>query len=191
MELLDIYDAQGNLTAEKQDRSVVHRQGLWHKTVHIWILNSRQELLIQKRSTQKDSHPNLWDISAAGHITSGDTVIAAALRELKEELGLTIKPTDLQFLFTAKQQYTQNHGTFIHNAHHDIFLLKKDLDLTKIKLQKEEVSAVKFISISELKKQIAQKNPDFVPHVDEYKKLFTYLEKKSPRARTATHNFSL
>lgn len=54
-------------------------------------MNDKKELLLQKRSATKKSHPNFWDISGAGHIRAGETVTEGAIRELKEELGVEVK----------------------------------------------------------------------------------------------------
>jgi len=70
-------------------RSEVHGNNLLHRAVHIFIFNRDGEVLLQKRSRWKDRHPNLWDSSAAVHVSAGEEYDAAALRELEEELGIT------------------------------------------------------------------------------------------------------
>src|SRR6185436_19957355 len=70
-------------------RSEVHGNNLLHRAVHIFIFNSAGEVLLQKRSRSKDRHPNLRDSSAAGHVGAGEDYDATAVRELKEELGVT------------------------------------------------------------------------------------------------------
>ncbi|MDR0771551.1 MAG: hypothetical protein LBF15_00300 [Candidatus Peribacteria bacterium] len=70
MELIDILDDNGDFTGEIEEYELIHSLGKWHRTAHIWIINSKNELLIQKRSAMKKSNPNKWDISGAGHIGS-------------------------------------------------------------------------------------------------------------------------
>jgi isopentenyl-diphosphate Delta-isomerase len=70
MEMIDILDESGKETGEIESREIVHSKGLWHKTVHVWILNHKGEFLFQKRSMKKETHPGLWDISCAGHVAS-------------------------------------------------------------------------------------------------------------------------
>jgi 16S rRNA (adenine1518-N6/adenine1519-N6)-dimethyltransferase len=72
------------------DRATIHRENLLHRAVHILILNRRGELLLQKRSYRKDKFPRRWDSSAAGHVNAGETYRDCAVRELKEELGVTV-----------------------------------------------------------------------------------------------------
>ena len=67
MEYLDILDENGNKTGESRPRSEVHSKGYWHKGIHVWIINSNKELLVQRRSANKDVYPNKLHISVAGH----------------------------------------------------------------------------------------------------------------------------
>jgi isopentenyl-diphosphate delta-isomerase type 1 len=88
-------------------RGELHRLGLRHRAVHILVFNERAELFLQKRSMSKDINPGLWDTSAAGHVDFGESYDQCALRELEEELGLTVE-TELRFLF--KLPATQQTG---------------------------------------------------------------------------------
>ncbi len=90
MEYLDVLDEKGNPTGEKKSRTEIHRDGDWHQSAHIWIMNSKHELLMQKRSPNVENEPNLWDISSAGHIPTGANALDTAMREVREELGLIL-----------------------------------------------------------------------------------------------------
>ena len=84
-ERFDICDEEGRPTGETIGRTRAHREGIAHRTVHIWIARRREgryEVLLQKRSREKDSFPGLWDTSSAGHISAGDEPLPSALREL-------------------------------------------------------------------------------------------------------------
>ena len=70
-ELIDILDEKGNKIGVSKTRGEVHAKGLWHQAAHVWIYNSKGEILLQKRSMQKESWPGRWDISAAGHVQQG------------------------------------------------------------------------------------------------------------------------
>ena len=91
MEYLDIVDENGNPTGETVERAYAHRNGVRHRTAHVWIVrecDGRTQILLQKRSMKKESFPGLFDTSSAGHIPSGSDPIESALRELLEELGI-------------------------------------------------------------------------------------------------------
>ena len=90
-EIFDIIDTQGNPTGETVTREKAHAEGIPHRTAHIWIIREkygRTEVLLQKRSMNKDSFPGKFDTSSAGHIQAGDEPLESALRELGEELGI-------------------------------------------------------------------------------------------------------
>lgn len=178
MEHLDVLDEKGNKTGEKKLRSEVHRDGDWHESAHVWIINSRRELLIQKRSPNKDSHPNEWDISSAGHIPAGCSIIDSTTRELEEELGIKLQEKGFEYLFTVKSQKALNEGTFINNEFHNVYLVEFDLDIDKFRIQKEELSEIKWIDFKELEKIINSGDKNFVSHPEEYEKLFAVLRKK-------------
>lgn len=91
MELFDVVDDQ-DLVLRAEPRDTVHVNNLLHRAVHMILLNSKNHVLLQKRSIWKDRNPGLWDSSAAGHVDSGETYREAALRELREELGIPSPP---------------------------------------------------------------------------------------------------
>ncbi len=102
LELLDILGEDGEPTGHVKERSMVHQEGDFHRTVHIWVVRKRVDggldVLLQKRSEQKDAYPGCYDISAAGHVQAGDDYGSSAVRELKEELGIVAEEKDLRFI---------------------------------------------------------------------------------------------
>ena len=96
-EIFDVVDERDEVIG-RQTRSEVHRLGLGHRAVHVLVFNLRGELFLQKRSMKKDCFPGAWDSSAAGHLDSGEAYDDCAVRELREELGLTV-PGPLRKLF--------------------------------------------------------------------------------------------
>lgn len=178
MEYLDILDSNGNKTGEIKPRNEVHSKGYWHKGVHIWIINSKKELLVQRRSANKDVYPNKLYISVAGHPTSGEKEIESIKREFLEEIGVELDVSKLEYLFTFSQEVIENDGKFLDNQFYDVYLIELDLDINNLKLQKEEVSEVKNIYYKEFEQMIKDKNKDIVNHPKEWKQLFEILHKR-------------
>jgi 16S rRNA (adenine1518-N6/adenine1519-N6)-dimethyltransferase len=88
-EMFDVVNERDEVVGRER-RSEVHRQGLRHRAVHVLVFNRRGKLFLQKRSRWKDSFPGTWDSSASGHLAPGETYDDCAVREVKEELGLTL-----------------------------------------------------------------------------------------------------
>jgi isopentenyldiphosphate isomerase len=171
MEYIDILDEKGNKTGKVKSKSDVHRDGDWHRTVHVWFINSKEEILLQLRSKYKETHPNCWDISAAGHMSSGEDSITSAMREIEEELGITINPNELNFIGTVTQHKFLDNN-IINYEFNDVYIVKADLDLSTLKLQEKEVNEVKYLPKEEFKKWVQEKRSDLVSHAEEYELLF-------------------
>lgn len=175
-EYFDILDQNGKLTGNIKSREETHRDGDWHRTVHVWIINSSQELLIQKRAATIKAHPNLWHVSVAGHIAAGEDATTTVLKETEEELGIKLNPKNIEYLFAIKHQCILNNGTYIGNHFNDVYIVHLDLDIKQLCLQKEEVAEVQFVHFKKLQKIMKNRKADFVPHDDEYAKLFKILD---------------
>ena len=116
------------------ERGVAHLEGSLHPTAHVWIIRKNEQsgydLLLQKRSACKDSNPGCYDVSSAGHVEAGDDYLPAALRELKEELGIDAKGSDLRF---AGMRYSAFEDEFYGKPFRDnelsaVYLYEKQLD---------------------------------------------------------------
>lgn len=166
MEILDIVDEGGRPTGGTVSRQKAHAEGIRHRTAHVWIVRRKQgvlQVLLQKRSAGKDSHPGCYDISSAGHIPAGVDYIPSALRELKEELGVEARAADLhycgqrRFLFSA-----QFHGKpFKDNQVSNVYLLWLDREPADFTLQAEEVSEVRWFAFSDCLRAVAENS---IPH---------------------------
>lgn len=156
MEMFDIVDENGQPTGIVKERSKVHEDGDLHRTSHVWIVRDNEkgglDVLLQKRSENKDSFPGCLDISSAGHIPAGCDFVESALRELKEELGIDAKPEELEQRWTLRaHDINVFHGkTFNDNRISRVYRIKRnDLDIEKIKVQKEEIESVIWMDYKE------------------------------------------
>lgn len=176
-EYFDILDDMGNKTGKIKLRSEVHRDGDWHKAVHIWILNDKGEILLQRRCEAKDSNPNMLDISCAGHLSAGDVSLSGAIRELKEELNLDVNPEELRFIKTLKKssKYT---STFINNEFDDLYILRTTKRIEDMKFQQEEISEIFFVPYKKFKEMVKNKQPDLLRHEEEFDILFNLFNKE-------------
>lgn len=157
MELLDILNEDGSPSGQVSERNVAHMLGYLHQTVHMWIVKDNK-ILVQKRSKTKDSNPGCYDISSAGHISAGQTVLDAAIRELSEELGLLVDEKDLRHIgFTKRCILKPFYGKFWpDNQISQVFVIEKDVDINSLKLQKSEVEEVSWMDLDELIKTVEE-----------------------------------
>lgn len=153
-EQFEVLDATGHKTGIIKSRAAVHRDGDWHRSTLIWVVNPDQEVLLQKRSAHKDSYPSMWDLSG-GHVVAGETSRSAAADELREEIGLAINPTDLEFLETQRRSARPAPG-FVNNSFYDYYLLRTTKSLQDFTPQPEEVAELRFFSPAELRSLITR-----------------------------------
>jgi len=149
-ELIDILDEQGNYTGKTALKSVAHKNGLYHQCVHVWFYTDTQKLLLQKRASVKKVFPNLWDVSVAGHVHSGETLIEAAIRETKEEIGLGIKSQQLTFIGNRKDVITHPNGILDCEFKY-IYICKLTTDIKELTPQKDELDDIHLFDFSILK----------------------------------------
>lgn len=100
MELIDLYDGSRVRTGRTAERGSAVRPGEYCLVSHLCLFNGRGELLVQRRSVYKDRYPGCWDVSAGGFVRSGEDASDAALREAREELGLSLAKAELRFVLT-------------------------------------------------------------------------------------------
>ncbi|KAL6911619.1 hypothetical protein ACP4OV_000424 [Aristida adscensionis] len=197
-EYLDVLTAAGEKTGVSKPRSEVHRDGDYHRAVHVWIYSeSTRELLLQRRADCKDSWPGQWDISSAGHISAGDSSLFSAhmmnsdihlhltwviRRELHEELGIRLPIDAFELMFVFLQECVINNGTYTNNEYNDVYLVTTltPIPLEAFTLQESEVSAVKYMRCDEYKKCLAEENREYVPYDvnGQYGQLFSIIEER-------------
>ncbi|CAI5500751.1 unnamed protein product [Closterium sp. Naga37s-1] len=185
-ELLDVLDDKGQATGEALPRGEVHRRGLWHRAVHTWVFAERgAELLLQRRAAHKESWADMWDVSSAGHVTTGCSSFLTAQREMEEELGLSLPESAFKWLFQDTFQSVLKGGTYINNEFSDVYLITvpDPLPLSAFTLQESEVAEVKWVPWRDYEASLRARDPHYVPFDVEspngYRQLFTHLEKLS------------
>ena len=152
MELWDLYDAQRNLTGKTVVRGEPIPKGLTHLVIHICIFNSKGEMLIQQRSSDKSTWADLWDVTIGGSVSAGESSQTGAQRELLEELGLEADFTD-RF---------PDFSTSFPGGFDDTYILHMEPELSSLRLQPEEVQAVRWATEEEILTMVD--NGTFIPY---------------------------
>ena len=137
-ELWDVYDENRTLTGRTHRRGDFLAEGDHHLVVHVWMVNSRGEFLLTKRSPNK-GYPNMWE-TTGGSALAGDNSLAAALREVSEETGLQLLPENGKMVITYKGK---NHFA-------DVWLFRQDFNLKDVVLLEGETCDAKYVTANEL-----------------------------------------
>ena len=150
-EIFDVCDAEDRVIGRAR-RADVHARNLLHRAVHIWVFRSQGELVAQRRSASKDQYPLALTSSASGHLDSGEDYLAAGMRELREELGLT--GVDLEFVvkLPASPDTAYEHTV--------LYRLTTDAELTP---HAGEVAGLESYTREELAREVLQSGENLSP----------------------------
>jgi len=168
-ELVDILDSDGNYTGGTALKSEAHKNGWFHPTIHVWLYTKKGGILIQKRGAGKDTFPLLWDVSVAGHVGAGEEIASAAVREVKEEIGLDIVENDLEKIGVFKSVH--NHADCLRDREFlHTYISELKVPLANLRKQESEVEALALIPLFQLAEETwGMANPKkYVPHGTDY-----------------------
>lgn len=186
LELFEVTDENGNPSGINRERALVHRSGDPHWTAHVWVVRRQSQqgpgdcgwdILLQKRSQNKDSYPGRYDISSAGHIRAGEDHMESALRELKEELGISAAAEDLEYL-GVHRCYMEDvfYGKpFRDYELGDVYLYQKPVDVNALSLQEEEVDSVRWMDLEKCMQAVENHEIPNCLHLDELEMLHRRL----------------
>lgn len=166
-EIFEVFDEKNHRVGEAP-RSSVHTRGLFHRSVHVWVFNAQDKVLLQQRASHKDVAPSLWDLSVAEHAKPGEAGFETALRGAREELSirLTVRLVAdyrLNRLEYPKLGIFDNEFVQTYQARHD----------GPFVLDQEEVQDTRLVTMSELRNE-AQACPElFTPWLHRDLGLFT------------------
>lgn len=150
-EPFDVCDEEGRPTGERKARRLVHADGDWHRSVHVWVILRTEgdvpRLLLQRRSLEKDTWPGALDVAVGGHLRAGETV-EDALREAEEELGVAIAPDDAIPIGRRWREDRSRPGT-IDREIQAIFCATIDGPLARLAPDPDEVSELVAIDLAD------------------------------------------
>ena len=172
MEIWDVYDNLRNKTGKTVQRGqgIKLPKGEYRIVVYAVLFNSNNEMLIQKRSMQKEDYAGKWDFTAMGSLTAGEHSGLGATRELLEEVGVDIDFSDDIPNLSIVSDFIIC----------DFYVAQKDINIEDLKLQKGEVDEAKWANKDEIFEMIG--NGEFIPRkysLVEF--LFDYIQEPSTR----------
>jgi isopentenyl-diphosphate Delta-isomerase len=140
-------------------RSRVHAEGLWHKSAQVFLFNGAGDLYLQRRAADKDICPDLWDQSAAEHLTPGETYLEGALRGLKEELGVT--DVILESLGNPFHGRLDQDALGVHD--YEMQQAFRGAWTGPVRPDPTEVAEIRIVDLAELTRWIRRSPEDFTP----------------------------
>ena len=152
MELFDLYTADRQKTGRTMVRGEPTPKGFYRMVVHVCVFNPEGQMLIQQRQPFKRGWSNLWDITVGECAQAGDSSQTAAERETRGELGLDLDLKDARPTLTIHFE----------SGFDDIYVLTRNVDLSTLRLQPEEVQAVRWASKEEILRMID--DGQFIPY---------------------------
>ena len=181
-DLFELLNEDGTPTGITKKRALVHRDGDLHGASHIFVTrlhNGCIQVLLQKRSADKDSFPGWLDTSSAGHLDPGETFDEGAQRELAEELGLTgVAP---RFLFKQHQEYQKDfYGETFHDREiNHVYMVELDQPEEAFQIEACELQSVHWMDASEILRILDSEDNNLicirpkefhqlVPHLENY-----------------------
>jgi len=143
MEIWDLYDTNRQPLNKTHVRGIPMVPGEYHTVVAVWTVNSKNEILLTLRHPNKQKCPNLWE-NTCGSVLAGESSTAGAVRELKEETGITITENDLILLGTKKEA----------SAFVDTYLIYKDAMIEDLTMQEDETSEAQWVTLEKLDQMV-------------------------------------
>lgn len=174
-EFFDVLNEFGEYTNTVASREECHKKGLWHKAVVVFIIShDNKKVLLQQRSATKKLWPNLWDITAGGHVLSGELGYQSVLRETKEEIGVELNKENLEFIGATISENIK--GDIINRHFNEYYIAHSDIDLKDIVLQEEEVQDIKWFNKEEILKKVNNNYEDLTDKIGCWNYLLKYFE---------------
>lgn len=173
--MFDVLDENQAFTGETISREAAHQAGAWHRAVSLYVVNGKNQVLLQRRSADKKLWPNCWDHAAGGHVEAGELGLACVIKETEEELGIKLKASDIRYASGLRSD--RHHGKVWDRHFNECYIAFKDIDLKDVKVQDSEVAEIKWVDYSVFKKMVEQNDKSltdkeshgaFIRYMDRY-----------------------
>ena len=180
MEYIDVCDENGQPTGRITDRDSAHRAGILHRTSHVWVIkedNRQYQVLLQKRSCEKESFPGMYDVSSAGHIPAGSEPLESVIREMSEEIGIAATSDQLAFagMFRCSYEAVFHGKIFRDNEIRYAYVYQEPVDINDLTLQTSEVDEVRWFPLTAVAEALQSEHSQICVSQEGLETLIHYL----------------
>lgn len=147
LEFWDLLDKEGNPTGRIHPRGKSLPKDLYHKCIDVWVYNKEGKILLSKRSSDRPTFPGYWE-TTGGAVIAGEDSLEAAVRELKEEVGIDIDKDSGILLETHPREWDDD---FIYNDLVDVWIFPYDKTVDLSKATTKEVDDLKWVTFDDIK----------------------------------------
>lgn len=154
-ERFDVFD-ENMVKIGEETRENVHAKGLWHQTFHCWVISrspNGDQLILQLRHKDKDTYPDMLDVSCAGHLLSGERP-EDGVRELEEELGIAVDISELIYCGTTPQAYKISERLIDREFNH-VYLYESSRTIEEYRFQTEEIAGLFYVSVQDFRQLVS------------------------------------
>jgi len=153
----EVLDEQGLKTGKLLELGVIHKKQLWHEVVTLWVMNTRGELLMQLRAPHVELMPNVWDVTIGSHLHPKEEPDIAAVRALKDGLGVEIATEELRHLFNIQCANPMPDGTR-HKVLGHVYMVQKDIELDTLTVDPREIAKLAWVPLNLLMGEVGGKD---------------------------------
>lgn len=171
-EYLDVFDENNQPTGVSLPRRQIHAEGLWHRTVHIYLFRKGAdglEFLLHLRSKLKETSPGLWDTRFGGHIKAGQSVEEGVRDELQEEIGLDT--SQIQLI----EGEWKKRDNFPNREYTKFYFLEYNDSLDNLKFNDGEVDEVKWMNVEAIKEDMRKTPEAYSASLSGFEKISNYI----------------
>ena len=159
--LVDVYDENNKSLKLQKMLKDVHKEGLWHRVAHVWIYNSKGEILIQKRYRKKLLYPDMWDVSMQVHVSANEQPIVTAVKAMEDKLSIYTEKSKLSLIRVTK---SITHYTDINNREYFYsFAFQFEGKLENLKMKPDRTSSLEFSPILKIEKELKMTTGKYTP----------------------------
>jgi isopentenyldiphosphate isomerase len=177
VDTVDVLSEDGKTTGKIITVIKAHKSGAWHRAVGLYIVNNKNQVLLQKRGHHRISFSGRWDATCGGHVKAGETPEQCAIREAKEQFGIELQAGDIEFIGSARSvDKDADKWDKQFNKH---FVAFKNIDLKKIQIQRGLTDEVQWVDLSHFKAKVHAKDKTFAARWNAHHAFLKYVEVKS------------